>query len=167
MQPLIPLSVAHELAEAPSLSAYLDNLRSDHAKPMAPQRFDRGKLAYQHPDLGDDPRPDPHGNADVALAKRIGECLHLHYPGHAWLVEVEHAQGIARVSIPHLMGSVACYVIHLGKLAVDPRMDIVCRAGGEILERYQLPRNRFDYWQFAEACRKVDIRAQRKGTVPE
>jgi hypothetical protein len=46
-------------------------------------------------------------------------------------------------------------------------MRIVVKAGGEILERYKLPRNRYDYFQFAEACRRVDVRDQRKGVVPE
>ena len=167
MQELVPLSLAHELDEAPSLSVYLDNLRSDHAQPMAPRRYDVVKVNYEHPDLGDDPRPDPHAYADIALAKRIGEVLQFHYPAHPWYVEVEHVHGIAKVSIPALMGWTAYFVIHLGSLSVDPSMKIVVKAGGEILERYKLPRNKYDFFAFAEACRKVNYIDWRKSKVPE
>jgi hypothetical protein len=162
-----PLSIANELSDAPSISAYLDNLRSSHAKPSAEHRFDRVKIGYEHPDLGDDPRPDDKGKADVALARAIGERLNFFYPGHPWHIEVMSVQGVALIRIPPLMGWVASYVIHLDKLASDPRMDIVRKAGGEILERYRISRNRYSYWEFADACQKVTMRDHRKGIVPE
>lgn len=166
MNPISQIALAHELSEAPSLSAYLDNLRSTSIKSLVPRKFTVTNVNYQHPGLGDGNGHDPNAKADVELAKRIGERLHLHYPGHPWYVEVEHAQGIAKVSIPSLMGWTSYYVIHLSRLAVDPNMTEVTKAGGEILERYRIPRNKYDFFAFAEACNKVDYADWRKSVVP-
>jgi hypothetical protein len=165
---LVPIALAHELADAPSIASFLDNLRSQGGPaPLAPRKFTVAKLNYEHPDLGDDPRPDPHAYADIALARKIGETLQYHYGGHPWYVEVEHIHGIAKVSIPSLMGWTSYFVIHLDRLASDPGMKIVVKAGGEILERYRIPRSGFDFFAFADACKKVDYISWRKSAVPE
>ncbi len=76
-----------------------------------------------------------------ALARRIWEVLQLHYPGHQWVVAASHEQGGAFIDFP--MFTTWRYFIRLVDLKGDPGMKAVVRAGGEILERYRLPRSGF------------------------
>lgn len=93
--------------------------------------------------------------ADIALARRITERLQWAYPGNFWQVEVDHRPtvGIAKIRIPVLMAADYWYVIPLEWLKTDPNMACVVRAGGECLERYSVPRGRFDlgHWLAARA----------------
>lgn len=96
------------------------------------------RLAYEHPDLGDDPQEDPAAAADMALTARVADVIHRHYPDHFWKIEVSHQAGIVMISIPALMNSHA-YILHIAKL--DLRLQRVVNAAGEILERYRIPRS--------------------------
>lgn len=84
--------------------------------------------------------------ADVAMAKRIGELLNMHYCGHPWFVSVDSHQGIAYICIPVLMREWR-YVIPLPKLTDK----MVIEAGGHILERYRMPRSTIDFAAFHKA----------------
>lgn len=95
---------------------------------------------------------DPYRRLDMAIAMRIGETLHQHYPNHLWEVRADSAQGIATVKIPFLMGPTLCYVLHLDKLDTDGRQ--VRDAGGEILERFKIPRSGIDLAAFVAASDK-------------
>jgi hypothetical protein len=90
---------------------------------------------------------------DMVAAKRIGEVLEKHYPGHYMRVEVDSEGGIARVIHPLLPPS-WCYVIHLADLKSDPGMRTVMRAGGELLERFNIPRTRYNRDRYREASTK-------------
>lgn len=137
---------------------------------VLPQSRDRfvapTKATYVHPDQGDDPRRDPHAQADVTLAHRIGVVLERHYPGHPWLVEANTQQGVAMISIPLFMGRNK-YILHVSALATDPALRSVVRAGGEILERYRIPRQRFSPADFVSARDALPIhRLGRAGHIP-
>jgi len=135
--------------------------------PQSRDRFVAPKRAtYVHPDQGDDPRQDPNAQADVTLTYRIAGVLERHYPGHPWLVEANTKQGIATISIPLFMGQHK-YILHVAAMATDPTLRSVARAGGEILERYRIPRQRFSPADFISARDAVPLhRLGRRGHVP-
>lgn len=97
---------------------------------------------------------DPAADADVQLAFVIGETLTRHYPGHPWFVEVDSNGGLASISIPAITGRFA-YVLKLRLLGSDPGLKSVVRAGGEILERWRIPRSSLDAAAFNAALKRV------------
>lgn len=111
--------------------------------------FTRKRMEYET--RGETPATDKHMPADVALAKRIGETLERHYPSHPWKVEVDHRQGVVMISLPIVMPQNQKYVIHTATIAGDPGLRSVIRAGGEILERHQIPRAGFRLDPFLDA----------------
>jgi hypothetical protein len=83
--------------------------------------------------------------AEKTLGSDILTILEQHYPSHFWRVVVDIAQGIAHVSIPILMGPVAKYILHLDRILSVPDLKrAVVTAGGEILERWKIPRGGLD-----------------------
>lgn len=80
---------------------------------------------------------------NLAMAQKIGLVLEQHYPGHFFYVEVDARTGVAKINIPNVMGSYY-YIVHLSTLKSDPGMRSIIKAGGEILERYNMPRSRVD-----------------------
>lgn len=111
--------------------------------------FTRQRFGYEAPGGGAD--PDPHHARDLALTKRIAETLERHYPSHPWMVEVNHAQGVAFISLPIIMRNNQKYVLHTDKFLSDPGLRSVIRAGGEILERHNVPRSGFRLDDFLRA----------------
>lgn len=94
---------------------------------------------------------DPHEQADFLLSMRIWMHLQEHYPGHPWHVEVESRPEVGMASI-YLQGfSTWGYHIRLRDLASDPGFRHVTRGGGEILERFNLPRSGLDFASFLAA----------------
>ncbi|MCA1458086.1 hypothetical protein I6F35_33675 [Bradyrhizobium sp. BRP22] len=96
---------------------------------------------------------------DLMVAKAITRVLLAHYRGHFWAVECDSAQGIAWISIPLLLGDWK-YVFHLSE-DITPAM--IVRAGGEILERFKIPRSSLDVASFI-AAKKLAVR--NGGTPP-
>lgn len=121
--------------------------RGNHAIHGQRRGFVSQKVQYEAPGDG----IDPYMAADLALTKRIAETLERHYPAHPWMVAVTHAQGIAKIKLPVVMSSTEAYVIHLTTIAVDPGLRCVVRAGGELLERYRMPRQQFRLDPFLDA----------------
>ena len=91
----------------------------------------------------DGEKVDPVLARDLALTKRMAEVLERHYPGHPWMVQVSHAQGVAYVKLPILMKRNQAYILHIDRMAMDPSLRCVMRAGGELLEKYSVPRSQF------------------------
>lgn len=87
---------------------------------------------------------DRYRDADIRLSAVIAERLLSDYPGHFWAVRVDCRQGIAAIQIPILMGPTAHFILKLSNLASDPSLKAVTRAGGEILERYKIPRTNLE-----------------------
>jgi len=77
--------------------------------------------------------------ANQAIAKEIAECLNTHYPGHAWGVQADVEQGVVKVFNLRLSGQWG-FLLHIDDLQQDPSMRITIKAGGELLERYNLSR---------------------------
>lgn len=102
---------------------------------------------YEAP--GDPETVDLFRDFDNWRAKRIFALLITHYPGHLWATQSDVAQGIVKIGIPILMGICNWYVINLKKTELTPGAIVV--AGGEILERYGLPRGRLQIGSFLEA----------------
>lgn len=128
----------------------------------------RMKGHYIHPDLGDDPLPDSFALADQAMVKKIGAFLLEHYAGHPFRADVSHERGYIKVYLPEVMGSVNGFVIHIS--AVKNHVDFIRwmnRACGEILERYKLPRHRFNRDDWRAAIAKAPIIGLQKAAVPE
>lgn len=84
------------------------------------------------------------GAYEEGLSNRIMETLWRTYGGYNWGVAVDAAQGIARVQIGGLMRSSYWEIIYLDRLASDPGMLSVKRAGGKLLEMLKLRRDRAD-----------------------
>ena len=100
---------------------------------------------------------------DAMLAKKIGERLELDYPGHYFLTEVMRDQGVAVIRHPLLPAKMGV-VIHMKTLASDPALRSVMRAGGEVLERFNIDRGRYNrdnYRAVAEAKQSVRFGTKR------
>jgi len=84
----------------------------------------------------------------VTLCKNVAETLHKHYPGHAWAVRVydEH-QGVLAIQNLALSGQWG-FMMKLDD--IDPDMKFVMRAGGDLLERYNLSRGRLRMDEMAD-----------------
>lgn len=78
--------------------------------------------------------------ANKTIAKEVAECLNTHYPNHAWMVNANVETGIVEVRNLRLSGQWG-FILHMDKLATDPSMKLVIRAGGELLERYNVARS--------------------------
>jgi hypothetical protein len=95
---------------------------------------------------------DPFARMDLANAKWMLGILQRHYPGHLWRCVHDGAQKMAYVSIPILMGINRYWAINLVNDALSE--GLLMRCGGEILERYGIPRSRFSLTPFLEAREK-------------
>lgn len=84
--------------------------------------------------------------ADMELAVAVYHKLDEHYPGHQWRVNADHEAGIVTVQLLYidlLRRNVKWgYVIHIARLNGDPTCLAAVMAGGELLERFNLSRQR-------------------------
>jgi hypothetical protein len=124
------------------------------------------RQGYEHPYLNDIPIEDVARGADQALAKAVGETLFSHYFTPGWWVEVSHKQGIVKISIPALMGPNDYYVIKIVDLETDPNLKSVMRVGGEIFERYKIPRSGFSNADFEAAISRHPLGYRGLTAVP-
>jgi len=100
--------------------------------------------------------------ADMRLVKRIAALLEFHHPGHFFRVTVDHGQRLIRIELPPLLETPYSYNIPISLLATDPGLRIVMRAAGEILERFQMPRSRWDGDAYRSAVRAQPFAANRR-----
>lgn len=88
---------------------------------------------------------------DALLAVAVYTKLEQHYPGHNWRVSADREQGVVDIWLQYLdklrKNARWGYTLFVSRLDSDPEMRCVVRAGGELLERYGLPREayRVDY----------------------
>ena len=101
---------------------------------------------------------DPNKAWDETVCRAIGRILHREYRGHDWQVWVSRADGIAKIWLNCLMNPAFPYVLHLTEL-LQPR-DVIT-AGGEILERYNIPRSPIDFGLVADVRQKMGPLATR------
>ena len=91
--------------------------------------------------------------SEMAIAKNITEILQHFYPGHFWMVHVDARQGIAYLKIPTLMPKSHCYNIHLHRVSgPNDLVRVVKHFGGEILERFNIPRSGIDVSSYCAAA---------------
>lgn len=104
--------------------------------------------------------------AELTMCKGIGRLLEFHYPGHPWAVEVNVKQGYAKISIPDLLGPNWGYVILLNGMTDKA----VIEAGGHILERFKMPRNKIDVAAYLSLESKIPLlgifRARDRDRIP-
>lgn len=117
-------------------------------------------VKYERPDLGDGDGYNPQAAQEIAVAKWTGELLDRNYPGHPWYVEVKiNAKGgIIQIQLRGLMPADRWYVCNVNDVLHDPGgKRTVLKGAGEILERYNLPRQKFSPEDFVMALRKSPI----------
>jgi len=88
--------------------------------------------------------------ADMQLAKLIGDTLEQHYPGWAWMVNVDSEGGVVNVINGFIQSCLATnrnhgFTLHLRNIAGRPQYAIraAIRVGGELLERANVERGPF------------------------
>jgi hypothetical protein len=100
--------------------------------------------------------------ADFAAARAVRRILDTAYPGHGWEVVADSGQGYVAFRIPALMGVNYAYLVK-GR---DLTPEAVLKGAGELLERYRLPRAKFDLDRFLEARAKHSILLDRSRKIP-
>lgn len=92
---------------------------------------------------------------DFVMARTLAEALHRHYPGHLWGVNADGRRGIITIHDLYLSGQWG-YVLKLADVySISSLERDAVRAGGEILERFEVARSQFRADQYAE--KKVDF----------
>lgn len=130
---------------------------------MAEQLF-----SFSQPVLHERGLFNPDGEIDAAneaLAREIGRKLGQVYPGHPWGVMAEIEHGIVKVAIQGF--TQWPYVIHVATLKADPTMRSVVRAGGELLERFKMPRKGFSLADWRAANARTPYHFHRTKKAPE
>lgn len=81
---------------------------------------------------------------DIALCHQIMNVLKWHYPDHPWMVNANHKTGVADIKLCYLSrkGALTPYgfMFHIGEMQNGEFRRKIMRGGGELLERYGLPR---------------------------
>ena len=122
---------------------------------------------YESPDEGITRETDDKIGAEMEIAKNITEILQHFYPGHFWMVHVDARQGIAYLKIPTLMPKSHCYNIHLHRVSgPNDLARVVKQFGGEILERFNIPRSGIDIPAYCAARATKTLRSY-KQAMPE
>jgi hypothetical protein len=85
--------------------------------------------------------------SDIILAKWIGDALEKHYPGWGWMVHVNSETGLVDVTNTVLASSLSrLHAFRIKRSELTYEDEIVRQAvwaGGEILERMNMPRARY------------------------
>lgn len=97
--------------------------------------------------IGLDEAADQSNASDFLLAKEAADTLNTAYPGHLWAISVDGGM----LSIRNLMLSADWgYRLKVPLIySASAFLADVKRAGGEILERFQMARGRFDEARYA------------------
>ena len=82
----------------------------------------------------------------VLICKQIGDTLEKHYPGWLWAIQPDEFGGVLSIRAMRLSGEWG-YVFRLADLQGDAKVvkQLVIRGGGEILERFGVPRGTYRY----------------------
>lgn len=94
---------------------------------------------------------DPYFLRDRDTARLMSDWLEREYPGHKWVTTSDIAQGVVYFNLAILMGTDKWWVVNLRTHDI---IDGMKRGAGQLLERYKLPRGRFDLDSFLEARAK-------------
>lgn len=97
-----------------------------------------------------DGTPDLHKKFDMWVSSKVVATLDKHFPGYPWMAECNAQQGIVAYSIPVLMGPTLKWAIRLAEWE-DLTEKLVMEGGGQLLERFNLPRTGFEAASFIHA----------------
>lgn len=117
------------------------------------KRHDRDMLAvsmYQGPLDGS---PDLYAKFDMWCAGQVYGILQKHFPGYPWKATCDMAQGMITISIPVIMGPTLNYGVRIQEWESMPTKgeQMIIQGGGQLLERFNLPRNGFEAASFLKA----------------
>lgn len=94
--------------------------------------------------------------ADIALCSEISSILNKHYENHPWLIGCDHEHGVFHIKLlyPDKIGRITHHgiMLHIGKNSNhDTLKRKVMLAGGELLERKQMPTNAANAYSYERA----------------
>lgn len=81
---------------------------------------------------------------DLAMSKEIAEALNQQYPGHLWAVRVQGEYGVASIHNLMLSGEWGYRLLLDKNYSVSDLRTRAIKAGGEILERFNVQRGRLN-----------------------
>lgn len=87
---------------------------------------------------------DEHAANDMMVANIVHTILQHHYPNHPWCVGVDHKAGTCVIDLLYskpIKFRYFAYLLHLSTLMSPNNTRAVVRAGGELLERFNIPRD--------------------------
>lgn len=91
---------------------------------------------------------------DLNVAKEVADALERHYPGWMWMVSVPPKGGIAQVRSGYMDMRMGFVVRLVDSYSASQLAKEAVRAGGELLERTNMPRSRFDHQRRLAAANK-------------
>ena len=146
------LPAQHSNAEAQRLAAITPSCAPDDPVLIRKDIVERQRGTHhtalrQYSVSNADGTPDPHAEWNLTVAKAITRVLLNAYPGHFWEVYVDRSQKLATITIPLLLGN---WKYRLSSVHEIMPQDII-RAGGEILERFNIPRSSLNIADFINA----------------
>jgi hypothetical protein len=107
----------------------------------------------------------------VLLVKRMADLLERHYPGWMWCVQPDDVGGVINLFSMRLSGEWG-YRFRILDIQGDPKVcdRVIVAAGGEILERFYVPRGTYRYEDWKQSPKDIagiaraDITDKPKGT---
>ncbi len=100
---------------------------------------------------------------DLWLEKKIHEELGHLYPGQPWMLTVRHRYGYIKLCLPILMDiDYDCFISSYW----STHGKVLFKAAGEILERFEVPRARFDQDDMANAAARFGWAELWRTTLP-
>jgi hypothetical protein len=92
----------------------------------------------------------------VLLVKRMADLLERHYPGWMWCVQPDERGGVVNLFSLRLSGEWG-YRFRIMDIQGDPKVcdPKIVRAGGEILERFRVPRGTYKYSDWKQAPKDI------------
>lgn len=91
--------------------------------------------------------------ADIKAASEMFRVLKAQFPGHPWSVEVDAKEGWAKIGIIELLGPNWTMFMKFE----DWTDNMVVKLGGELLERFKIPRSTIDIASYMSADSKIPL----------
>jgi len=91
---------------------------------------------------------------ELGVCKDVGDQLERHYPGWQWMVTVPPKGGVVHIQSMHMDPKYGFIVKLTRSYSASHLAREAVRAGGELLERCNMPRNRYDYDRERSAANK-------------
>jgi hypothetical protein len=86
---------------------------------------------------------------DEQICSIVGQVLCQHYTGHAWRVDADHQKGFIDIRNLSLSGDCGFRLKMSGHVTASELTKLAVRAGGEILERFNVSRGTINHEEIA------------------